>query len=161
MLRLVRFLLSKTYFLLGDLNECALCLDKGYLNEMDMAQETNRRNLKIFAEAFCLKGMCLSAAPVLNGKVKRNEKMEKLMVNFEVANDVSLRCGQMNELAVKEGICDLAPFQLGDLLESALARSPNIYAKHGMLASALVRFRDSLRAVEVPATRKIRLTLAR
>ena len=109
----------------------------------------------------------MSAIPIANGKVKRTERMEKLMVNFEVANDLTLRCTQTTDMIMKEGrdiagtLADLAPFQLGDLLENALARTPNMYAKHGMLASALVRFRDTLRTVETPGTRKARLTLAR
>lgn len=161
MIKLTRFLLAKTYFLLGDPNECILTLDKANLNEIDLSQETNRRNLKVYAEAFCLRGMCMSLVPQANGKIKRTERMERLMVNFEVANDISLKCGQINEMVMKDQVVELSPFQLSDLLESALARAPNMYAKHGMLQSALVRFRDTLRTIETPATRRIRLTLAR
>ncbi|XP_055329409.1 tetratricopeptide repeat protein 7B-like [Paramacrobiotus metropolitanus] len=163
--RLGWFLLGKTYFLLDDFKQCNISLDKGYISDIDISHETNRRNLKTIAEGFCLKGCCLwknATALTTNGKVKR-EEVERIMSNFEIANDLSLSCGQM-DISVRESLGltgDLTPFQLGDLLESALKRTPNMYAKHGMLSNALIRFRESLRAMESPSTRKVRLTLAR
>lgn len=137
-----------------------MCLDKADLGRVDLVQDISRRNLKIFAESFCLRGMCSLRSMAASFKVnKKSDRLEQqVMNNFEIANDASLRCCQLAEQPT--GAPDI-PFILGDLLENALVRTPNLYAKYGLLAPSLVRFRDTLRATEAYALRRIRLSLAR
>ncbi|OQV15685.1 Tetratricopeptide repeat protein 7B [Hypsibius exemplaris] len=161
--RLVRILIAKICFLLGDLNDCLIGLEKCDLPAVDLPQETNRRNLKLLAEAFALKGWCLTKLSLANAKLKRSERSEKLMTEFEVSNDIALRCANITDTAHKDanGSTELSAFYLGGLLEEALVKCPNLFAKNGWLSAALVRFRDTLRAVETPATRRARLRLSR
>ena len=161
--RLIRILIAKTFYMLDDLNDCLIALDKCELNSIDLIQETNRRNLKIIAEAFCLKGWCLSKMSLANAKLKSAERSEKLMTDFEVSNDISLRCANISDTAFKDstGSTELPAFFLSALLEDGLWKCPTLLAKHGWLSQSLVRFRDTLRAVETPATRRVRVKLIR
>ncbi|GAU98227.1 hypothetical protein RvY_09403 [Ramazzottius varieornatus] len=154
--RLIRFLLAKIYFVLGDLSECLITLEKSDLNRLDLSQEVNRRNLQIFAEAFCLKGVCLNRPSAGGGRSKRNDRPnDKSMPELEIGTDVGLRCAQMVDPTSREAY--ESQFTLGDFLESIIIKVPTFYAKNGALLATLSRLRDTLRVMESPATRKVRL----
>lgn len=145
-------LLAKLFYACGDFENS---LEHFKLSEIDNLKteiSLSSRTLRILAESYAAKGLCLEAKnPKGSSKFKTAELESEMASCFERAADIGLLYlqGQENNS------------NMGAILEIALQRSPIVLIKIGNLQGAVERFRSMLCAVETKATLKLRLTLAR
>jgi tetratricopeptide repeat protein 7 len=144
--------LSKLFFACGDYDES---LEHFKLSEIDnLKQEIalSPRTLRILAESYATKGLCLEAKnPKGSSKFKTAELEAEMISCFERASDIGLLYLQGPETTAR----------MSTILETALQRSPIVLIKAGKLQTAIERYRLMLSAVETKATQSFRLTLAR
>lgn len=145
-------LLTKLFFACGEYDES---LEHFKLSEIDnLKQEIalSPRTLRILAESYATKGLCLEAKnPKGTSKFKTAELEAEMIACFERASDVGLLYLQGPEIAAR----------MSPILETALQRSPIVLIKAGKLQAAIDRYRLMLSAIETKATQSFRLTLAR
>lgn len=145
-------LLAKLYYACGDFDNS---LDHFKLSEIDNLKTEvvlSSRTLRILAESYASKGLCLEAkSPKGTSKFKTAELETEMISCFERAADIGLLYLQGQENSAT----------MGAILETALQRAPIVLIKSGKLQTAIERYRAMLSAVETKATQSLRLTLAR
>ncbi|XP_074033304.1 tetratricopeptide repeat domain 7 isoform X2 [Leptinotarsa decemlineata] len=126
------------------------------------------RSLKIIAESYALKALCLQKDDTTSSKFKKAERYEEMSKSFDLASDLSLLYMQKLE---KELIPTVASSNtgshspqppavqkaLGEVLEQALQAAPFTFLQNGKAFLALERYRNSLCAVESQGLNSIRL----
>ncbi|XP_030746939.1 tetratricopeptide repeat protein 7B-like [Sitophilus oryzae] len=131
------------------------------------------RSLKIVAESYAIKGLCLQkdmSASNSSSKFKKAEKEEELARCFDLASDLSLLYMQKLEKEINTtsigstgttGSHSPQPpgphKTLGEVLEQALQAAPIALLHQGKPDLALERYRNSLYAVESHGVHNIRL----
>ncbi|XP_070491880.1 tetratricopeptide repeat protein 7B [Chironomus tepperi] len=145
-------LLAKLYYACGEFEES---LEHFKLSDIDSLKQEitlSSRTLRILAESYASKGLCIEAKNPKGTSKFKTAEMETEMINcFERAADIGLLYLQSQE----------GPANMGAILETALQRSPIVLIKLDRLQAAIDRYRCMLSAVETKATQSLRLTLAR
>ncbi|XP_068634003.1 tetratricopeptide repeat protein 7B [Battus philenor] len=146
------------HLLLGKLNYACGAYDEA-LKQYNLAElstltekELPVRSLRIVAESYAIKGLCLeqNAVPSSTSRFKQAERETELIKSFELASELTLLYLQRAQAA-----------RAGVILETALQRAPLLHIRAGRLQSAIDRYREMLTAVESVSTQALRLTLAR
>ncbi|XP_012272364.1 tetratricopeptide repeat protein 7B [Orussus abietinus] len=138
------------------------------------------RSLRIIAESFAIKGLCLEKQPPNSkSKYKIAEWQEQMIKCFEIAGDLTLVYLQdQDKQALQQQIgtstinsnsigsySPQPPYSsvkhIGPILETALQRAPIFHIQAGNITAAINRYRNILSAVESTATQSLRLTLTR
>lgn len=149
---------------------------KAELNSLS-EKELTLRSLKILAESYAIKGLCLENQGLKGtSKFKEAERETEMITCFERSADLGLLYLQDQDVITSmtpvttnstttsattatttstEGRC------MGAILETALQQAPIVLIKAGKLLDAIERYRTMLRAVETRTTQSLRLTLAR
>ncbi|KAH1027438.1 tetratricopeptide repeat protein 7B isoform X1 [Dendroctonus ponderosae] len=128
------------------------------------------RSLKIVAESYAIKGLCLQKDTSASSKFKKAEKEEELARCFDLASDLSLLYMQnldkeLNSLpntgSVNTGSHSPQPPShqktLGAVLEQAIQAAPLALLQQGKPEESLERYRNTLCAIESPGVHNIRL----
>ncbi|KAJ9596857.1 hypothetical protein L9F63_012113, partial [Diploptera punctata] len=168
-----------SYLLLGKLHYAMGMYEDSlnYYNQAELQTLTEKqlpsRSLRIVAESYAIKGMCLEKVPPSSSsKYKQAEWDEQRIKCFELAGDLTLlylqeqdKLQQQPTINTSTGSYSPQPpnpeRQIGPVLETALQRAPILYIQAGKLQSAVTRYRTMLSAVESSATQSLRLTLTR
>lgn len=138
------------------------------LNHKSWPKTVFRRSLKIVAESYAVKGLCLQKEPAATSKYKKAEREEEMSKCFNLASDLALLYMQKLEKEQSSVISVTGthspqppPLQktLGILLEQALQEAPALLLRRGKAAEALERYRGTLCAVETQGANAIRLKL--
>lgn len=122
-----------------------------------------RRSIRILAESYAIKGMCLekksAKAP---SKFKQAEQDSEMITCFERAADLGILYlqGQQHQQQM-DANNHVEIRRMGAVLETGLQRAPIVLIKTGKLQNAIDRYRVMLNAVETKATQTFRQTLAR
>ncbi|XP_063224947.1 tetratricopeptide repeat protein 7B [Bacillus rossius redtenbacheri] len=163
-------LLGKLHYAMG-LHEEAL----GHYQQAELQSLTEKslpsRSLRIVAESYAIKGMCLEKVPPSSSsKYKQAEWEEQMVQCFELAGDLTLLYLQEQDKLQQSAASGTGSYspqpphperQIGPVLETALQRAPILHIQGGQLQSAVARYRTMLSAVESSATHSLRLTLTR
>ncbi|KAG5883176.1 hypothetical protein JTB14_018193 [Gonioctena quinquepunctata] len=126
------------------------------------------RSLKIIAESYALKALCLQKDDTTSSKFKKAEKFEEMSKSFDLASDLSLLYMQKLEKELSSGVSisntgshspqpPAVQKPLGEILEQALQAAPCILLQYGKPVLALERYRNSLCATESQGLNSIRL----
>ncbi|KAG6440866.1 hypothetical protein O3G_MSEX001450 [Manduca sexta] len=148
------------HLLLGKLNYACGSYDEALkhykLAELDTLTEKELpvRSLRIVAESYAIKGLCLeqNAVPSSTSRYKQAERETEMIRSFELASDLTLLYLQRT---------NSASVRAGPTLETALQRVPILHMRAGRLHCAIDRYREMLTAVESVSTQALRLTLTR
>ncbi|XP_034253194.1 tetratricopeptide repeat protein 7B [Thrips palmi] len=130
------------------------------------------RSLRIVAESFAIKGMCLEKVPPSSSsKYKQAEWEEQMLQCYQTGGDLALlylqdvdKLNQQGTMATSGSHSPQPPNpqkQIGPILENAIQRSPLLYIKVGKTQQAVNRYRAVLSAVESSSTQALRLVLTR
>lgn len=166
-------LLGKLHYAMGFYEESL-----NHYNEADLQSLTEKplpsRSLRIVAESYAIKGLCLEKVPPSStSKYKQVEWEEQMVRCFELAGDLTLLYLQEQDKLQQQGNTTgtgtgshspqpVNPVShMGPILETALQRAPLLYIQSGKLASGVARYRNMLCAVESNGTHGLRLTLTR
>ncbi|XP_068086272.1 tetratricopeptide repeat protein 7B isoform X2 [Anabrus simplex] len=165
-------LLGKVHYAMGNYQEAL-----NYYNQAELQTLTEKqlpsRSLRIVAESYAIKGLCLEKVPPSSSsKYKQAEWEEQRIQCFELAGDLTLLYLQeqdklQQQTATNTSTGSYSPQppnpeqQIGPILETALQRAPILYIQAGKLQNAVNRYRTMLSAVESSATQSLRLTLTR
>ncbi|CAH1168197.1 unnamed protein product [Phyllotreta striolata] len=128
------------------------------------------RSLKIVAESYAVKALCLQKDDTAASKFKRAEKIDEMIKCLDLSTDLSLLYMQKLE---KEFISSVPssntgshspqpPAQqkpLGEILEQAIQLAPALLLQQNKPELALERYRSSLCAIEAHGVNNIRLKL--
>ncbi|XP_063891491.1 tetratricopeptide repeat protein 7B [Helicoverpa armigera] len=147
------------HLLLGKLNYACGAYDdalKNYkLAELNTLTEKELpvRSLRIVAESYAIKGLCLelNTVPGSTSRYKQAERENEMIRSFELSSDLTLLYLQRTG----------ANAHAGPTLETALQRVPILHIRAGRLQNAIDRYREMLNAVESTSTQALRLTLTR
>ncbi|CAH4036715.1 unnamed protein product [Pieris brassicae] len=144
-------LLGKLHFACGSYDDALKHYKFAELNTLT-EKELPVRSLRIVAESYAIKGLCLeqSVLPSSTSKFKQAEWEAEMIRSFELASELTLLYLQRASAA-----------RAGATLETALQRAPLLHIRAGRLTAAVDRYREMLTAVESVATQALRLTLAR
>ncbi|XP_067119530.1 tetratricopeptide repeat protein 7B isoform X2 [Centruroides vittatus] len=176
-------LLSKLLFAQGYYDEALNHLAKSGLDKLAERQFSNRI-MKIVAESFAIKGLCLEKVPLSStSKYKAAEREDQVIKCFVTASDLTLRYLQEVERTqglsggtlpqLTSGVSSLnipgsgsplppnTEYRIGPILETALQRAPILYIKNGKLPAAIEQYRKVLNAVETSSTQSLRQTMSR
>lgn len=176
-------LLSKLLFAQGFYDESLNHLAKSGLDKLAERQFSNRI-MKIVAESFAIKGLCLEKVPLSStSKYKAAEREDQVIKCFVTASDLTLRYLQEVERTqglsggtlpqLTSGISSVnipgsgsplppnTEYRIGPILETALQRAPILYIKHGNLPAAIEQYRKVLNAIETSSTQSLRQTMSR
>ncbi|CAH1986367.1 unnamed protein product [Acanthoscelides obtectus] len=127
------------------------------------------RSLRIVAESYAIKGLCLQKDDSATSKFKKAEKEDEMAKCFELASDLSLlymqKVDKMQSAAASNtGSHSPQPAapqrSLGEVLERALESASHVLQRQGRWDAAAERMRDSLRAVESSGSHAVRLKAA-
>uniref|UniRef100_T1IQL9 Tetratricopeptide repeat protein 7 N-terminal domain-containing protein n=1 Tax=Strigamia maritima TaxID=126957 RepID=T1IQL9_STRMM len=172
------FLMGKLCYATGAYEEALGCFQKGGLEAVCDRNLANR-GLKIVAEAYAIKGLCMEKIPPAStSKYKLAEREEQIVRCFETATDMALLYLQEHDkqqgqtltttttvIATVSGSASPLPglteTRLGPVLETAIQRAPIMHIKKGDLNRAVSQYRNVLTAVEASGTQTLRMTLAR
>ncbi|CAH1793148.1 unnamed protein product, partial [Owenia fusiformis] len=166
-----QLLLGKAQYAMGAYNEALASFEKVNLEQIPVKSLSNS-TLRIIAESYAIKGMCLEKLPATS-KFKRAEKEERILRCYEKCGDIALLYLQEKEKDSTGNSLSLTPGSswswsssegkenVGSIIETAIQRSPLQYIKNGELCKGINRFRDLLRAVETRSVQGLRQTLAR
>ncbi|OWR55656.1 putative tetratricopeptide repeat protein 7B, partial [Danaus plexippus plexippus] len=123
------------------------------LEQTSLPGSTSRRSLRIVAESYAIKGLCLeqTSLPGSTSRYKQAERETEMIRSFEISSELSLLYLQRCGSARGAGVT----------LETALQRAPLLHIRAGRLHAAIDRYREMLTAVESSSTQTLRLTLAR
>ncbi|XP_058685737.1 tetratricopeptide repeat protein 7B isoform X3 [Poecile atricapillus] len=126
--------------------------------------------LRMIAEAYSLKGLCLEKLPTSSSESNIHvDHEEDIVTCYEKAGDIALMYLQELERVINANIQNRSPKpgptaheqELGFFLETGLQRAHVLYFKNGNLTRGVGRFRELLRAVETRTTQNLRMTIAR
>ncbi|XP_014242615.1 tetratricopeptide repeat protein 7B isoform X2 [Cimex lectularius] len=166
-------LLGKLHYATGQYEDSL----KHYM-EADLQSLTEKslpsRSLRIVAESYAVKGLCLEKVPPSStSKYKHVEWEEQMVKSFELASDLTLLYLQEQDKIQQQSVNTgtgtgshspqpVSPsYHMGPILETALQRAPLLHILGGRLSAAVSRYRGMLSAVESSGTHSLRLTLAR
>ncbi|XP_013381532.1 tetratricopeptide repeat protein 7B isoform X2 [Lingula anatina] len=168
-----QLLLAKAYFVMAEYKKTLDCLGDLGLDTLSV-QNVSTRMLKIIAEAFAIKGMCLEKLPppTATTPLKQQEHNERIVGYYEKAGDLAI----VHLQEMDKGLTQAVPSSsgsysgswsstsqngIGTILETALQKSPILYISQGKLNRGIGAFRELLTAVESRSTQSMRMTLAR
>ncbi|XP_073466951.1 tetratricopeptide repeat protein 7B isoform X3 [Aquarana catesbeiana] len=134
--------------------------------------------LRMIAEAFSTKGLCLEKLPVSASMNSLHvDRDQEIITCYEKAGDIALLYLQEVERAQTASIQNRSPKpgpsapdqEMSFFLETGLQRAHVLYFKNGInfhedeqnLTRGVSRFREILRAVETRTTQNLRMTIAR
>ncbi|XP_073466952.1 tetratricopeptide repeat protein 7B isoform X4 [Aquarana catesbeiana] len=126
--------------------------------------------LRMIAEAFSTKGLCLEKLPVSASMNSLHvDRDQEIITCYEKAGDIALLYLQEVERAQTASIQNRSPKpgpsapdqEMSFFLETGLQRAHVLYFKNGNLTRGVSRFREILRAVETRTTQNLRMTIAR
>ncbi|GLV31859.1 Tetratricopeptide repeat domain 7 [Carabus blaptoides fortunei] len=124
------------------------------------------RSLRIVAESFSIKGLCLEQETPASSKFKQAEREADMLRCFELASDLALLYMQELDKQPTTTITSTGSYSpqppphnkhMGPVLELALQKAPALHIRQGQLDKALERYRLALSAVEASGTHTIRL----
>ncbi|KAG8183982.1 hypothetical protein JTE90_001515 [Oedothorax gibbosus] len=175
-MRDAHLLLAKLLYAQGSHEEALNHLGKGGLDSLTEKQLSNRI-MKVVAESFAIKGLCLEKIPPSStSKFKTAEREEQILSALVRAGDLALRYlqevertqgntgGTVPQLSGAPSSSPLPPtteYRIGPILETALQRAPILYIKNGKLSNAIEQYRKALTAVETSSTQSLRQTMSR
>ncbi|XP_018326101.1 tetratricopeptide repeat protein 7B [Agrilus planipennis] len=160
--------------LLGKLNYCcgqyAESLNSFQLAELDSLSEKKLpiRSLRIVAESFAIKALCLAKDNSASSKFKKAEREEEMNKSFATASNLSLLYMQefdKQQMSVSSVTGTHSPLPpplnktLSPIMEQALLDAPTHLVKQNKPVLALERFRSTLSAVESQSVHTVRLKL--
>ncbi|KAH7932952.1 hypothetical protein HPB49_005251 [Dermacentor silvarum] len=177
------FLLAKLLYAQGFYEEAITHLDSGGIDRLEEKSLSNRI-LKILAESFAIKGLCLEKVPLkTTSKTKAANREDQIVAYFVQASDLALKYLQEVEksqgtiggvvatgaaggtvAAAAASSSPLPPnteYRIGTVLESVLQRAPLLMIKGGKLRQAIDQYRNVLRAEETSSTQSLRQTMSR
>ncbi|XP_059057458.1 tetratricopeptide repeat protein 7B [Achroia grisella] len=142
-------LLGKLHYACGAYDEALKQYKLVDLNTLK-EKELPVRSLRIMAESYAIKGLCLeqNAVPGSTSRFKQAERETEMVRSFEVSSELTL-------LYLQRASAASPP------LDAAMQRAPLLHVRAGRLQDAVHRYREMLTAVESPATQGLRLSLAR
>ncbi|CAI9722008.1 repeat 7B-like [Octopus vulgaris] len=164
-----QLLLVKIHYCRGNYTGAYALLEKADIDNITI-KSPSIRFLRILAEGYAIKGLCLERMPpATTSKFKAAEKEEKIIHYFEKAGDLALLHLQEQERSQTSGQLgvgqvSLAPVNVNDvglILETAIQQAPILHIKNGKLSCGISRFRELLRAVESRYTQSLRQILSR
>ncbi|XP_057668469.1 tetratricopeptide repeat protein 7B [Diorhabda carinulata] len=126
------------------------------------------RSLKIVAESYAVKALCLQKDDAAASKFKKAEKQEEMSKCLDLATDLSLLYMQKLEKELNSTLPTFStgshspqpPAQqkpLGDILEQAIQLTPVFLLQKNKPELALERYRNTLCAIEAHGVNNIRL----
>ncbi|XP_035208898.1 tetratricopeptide repeat protein 7B-like [Stegodyphus dumicola] len=179
-MRDAHLLLAKLLYAQGLYEDALSHLNKGGLDSLTEKQLSNRI-MKVVAESFALKGLCLEKVPPTStSKYKTAEREEQILQCLVKSGDLTLRYLQEMERTqgntggtVPQLMSGTNPptsgsplppnteYRIGPILETALQRAPILYIKNGKLRNAIDQYRKVLSAIETSSTQSLRQTMSR
>ncbi|XP_061407491.1 tetratricopeptide repeat protein 7B-like isoform X2 [Lethenteron reissneri] len=126
--------------------------------------------IRIIAEAYAIRGLCLEQQPLASpSRSRQSDREEEILTCYEKAGDIALLYLQEAERAITNAQnrspkppCMSAPEQeMGYFLEVGLQSAHVLSIRNGNLTRGVGRFREILRAVETRTTQNLRMTIAR
>nr|XP_034182985.1 tetratricopeptide repeat protein 7B isoform X4 [Osmia lignaria] len=148
--------------------------------QTDTEKHLSCRRLRIIAESYAIKGLCLEKLPPYSkSKYKIAEWQEQIIKCYEIAGDLTLvYLQEQDKLAMQHqngtstvnsnnagtnssqsSFCSTK--HIGPILETTLQRAPILYIQTGNIQGAINRYREVLSAVESTATQSLRVMLTR
>lgn len=127
------------------------------------------RSMRIVAESYAIKGLCLQKNDPAVSKFKKAERLEEVTKCFELSSDLSILYMQKLEKDLNfsapntstTGSHSPAPpliqKSLSPVLEQALQIAPILLLQEGKINTAIERYRNTLSAIESQGTLNIRL----
>lgn len=145
-------LLGKLNYACGSYDEALKDYKLAELNTLT-EKELPVRSLRIVAESYAIKGLCLeqNTVPSSTSRFKQAERETEMIRSFELSSDLTLLYLQKTGSGARAG----------PTLETALQRVPILHIRAGRLQNAIDRYREMLNAVESASTQALRLTLTR
>lgn len=165
-------LLAKLCYACGEYEKSLQNFVKAELNTL-AEKELTLRSLKILAESYAIKGLCLeNQISKPTSKFKKSERESEMINCFERASDLGLLYLQEQDVASLSSAVNSTTNSVGSaagetgrrmgaILEMALQRAPIVLIKSGKLQEAIERYRIMLNAIETRTTQSLRLTLSR
>ncbi|XP_055919182.1 tetratricopeptide repeat protein 7B [Eupeodes corollae] len=166
-------LLAKLCYACGEYEKSLQNFVKAELNTL-AEKELTLRSLKILAESYAIKGLCLeNQISKPTSKFKKSERESEMINCFERATDLGLLYLQEQDVASLSSAVNATNVnsagsaagepgrRMGAILEMALQRAPIVLIKAGKLQEAIERYRVMLNAIETRTTQSLRLTLSR
>ncbi|XP_062945020.1 tetratricopeptide repeat protein 7B isoform X3 [Cynocephalus volans] len=162
-------IMAKLNYVEGDYKEALNIYARLGLDDLPLTAVPPYR-LRMMAEAFATKGLCLEKLPVSSSTSNLHVDREQDVITcYEKAGDIALLYLQEIEKVILTNIQNRSPKpgpaphdqELGFFLETGLQRAHVLYFKNGNLTRGVGRFREILRAVETRTTQNLRMTIAR
>ncbi|XP_014284960.1 tetratricopeptide repeat protein 7B isoform X1 [Halyomorpha halys] len=167
-------LLGKLHYAMGHYEEALkhfMDADLHSLTEKSLPS----RSLRIVAESYAVKGLCLEKVPPSStSKYKHVEWEEQMVKSFELAGDLTLLYLQEQDKIQQQFVSNtgtgtgshspqpMASIRpMGPILETALQRAPFLHILAGRLPAAVNKYRSMLSAEESSGTHTLRLILTR
>ncbi|XP_014219287.1 tetratricopeptide repeat protein 7B [Copidosoma floridanum] len=174
-----QLLLGKLHYAMGMYSEAVFHYQEAELQSLTEKQLPSR-SLRIVAESFAIKGLCLEKLPPTSkSKYKISEWHSQMIKCFQTATDISLvYLQEQDKIAVQQqngtltinsnNVGSSSPQSsihstkhMGPILETALQRAPLIHLQAGNIQAAIECYRGILTALETTATQSLRLSLTR
>nr|XP_038968449.1 tetratricopeptide repeat protein 7B isoform X3 [Rattus norvegicus] len=169
--------MAKLNYVEGDYKEALNIYARVGLDDLPLMAVPPYR-LRMIAEAYATKGLCLEKLPVSSSTSNLHVDREQDVITcYEKAGDIALLYLQEIERVILTNIQNRSPKpgpaphdqELGFFLETGLQRAHVLYFKNGIdvhedqqnLTRGVGRFRELLRAVETRTTQNLRMTIAR
>ncbi|XP_074004663.1 tetratricopeptide repeat protein 7B isoform X3 [Numenius arquata] len=170
-------IMAKLNYVEGDYKEALNTYARVGVDDLQLAAVPPYR-LRMIAEAFSTKGLCLEKLPISSSASNLNvDREQEIVTCYEKAGDIALLYLQEIERVINANIQNRSPKpgptaheqELGFFLETGLQRAHVLYFKNGInvhedqqnLTRGVGRFRELLRAVETRTTQNLRMTIAR
>ncbi|XP_041489147.1 tetratricopeptide repeat protein 7B isoform X1 [Microtus oregoni] len=170
-------IMAKLNYVEGDYKEALNIYARVGLDDLPLTAVPPYR-LRMIAEAYATKGLCLEKLPVSSSTSNLHVDREQDVITcYEKAGDIALLYLQEIERVILTNIQNRSPKpgpaphdqELGFFLETGLQRAHVLYFKNGIdvhedpqnLTRGVGRFRELLRAVETRTTQNLRMTIAR
>uniref|UniRef100_A0A8C0LZD6 Tetratricopeptide repeat domain 7B n=1 Tax=Canis lupus familiaris TaxID=9615 RepID=A0A8C0LZD6_CANLF len=162
-------IMAKLNYVEGDYKEALNIYARVGLDDLPLTAVPPYR-LRMIAEAYATKGLCLEKLPVSSSTSNLHVDREQDVITcYEKAGDIALLYLQEIERVILTNIQNRSPKpgpaphdqELGFFLETGLQRAHVLYFKNGNLTRGVGRFREILRAVETRTTQNLRMTIAR
>uniref|UniRef100_A0A452REL3 Tetratricopeptide repeat domain 7B n=1 Tax=Ursus americanus TaxID=9643 RepID=A0A452REL3_URSAM len=170
-------IMAKLNYVEGDYKEALNIYARVGLDDLPLTAVPPYR-LRMIAEAYATKGLCLEKLPVSSSTSNLHVDREQDVITcYEKAGDIALLYLQEIERVILTNIQNRSPKpgpaphdqELGFFLETGLQRAHVLYFKNGIgvhegrqnLTRGVGRFREILRAVETRTTQNLRMTIAR
>ncbi|XP_054371101.1 tetratricopeptide repeat protein 7B isoform X1 [Molothrus ater] len=170
-------IMAKLNYVEGDYKEALNIYARVGVDDLQLTAVAPYR-LRIIAEAYSTKGLCLEKLPISSSASNLHvDREQEIVTCYEKAGDIALLYLQEIERVINANIQNRSPKpgptaheqELGFFLETGLQRAHVLYFKNGInvhedqqnLTRGVGRFRELLRAVETRTTQNLRMTIAR